>query len=181
MKTRKKSRRSSNSLGQWEEGEALRHTFNKIDALLKGGIKSPLDLLLIQTGVVNEDVLLDYFVAIDAALSGVSMDLLSRLLRRAVSPPAAFLPFIARAYEMGPKRGRTYRITHNFRFTMYRTILMMAVRDGISVASAIDRISSDFEIEGRAVSAETLRDIWIDFSEQDRSANTRSGLGSLGS
>lgn len=67
---------------------------------LQKSILSPLASDEVTWPYVTQEVLLEYFVALDAASSGVSRDRLSRLLRNGVVPPKAFLPFIARAYEL---------------------------------------------------------------------------------
>jgi hypothetical protein len=181
MKTRKKSRRSSNSLGQWEEGEALRETFDRVMDLHFSGPKQPLDYAILDAGAVSDDGIFDYFSALDEALSGVSKYRLSLLLRKSVVPPRAFLPFIARAYEIEPKRGRRYVISYNLRYCLYCKMARLVKDTGQGIEVIRLTVLEECLSLGVKISEESLRDIWIDFSKQDRSVNTRGGLESLGS
>jgi transcriptional regulator with XRE-family HTH domain len=163
MKIRAKAKRSSNSLGQWEEGEELRATFDLLWDLQFSGPRQPLDHGIYGAGTVSDDALFDYFLALDEALSGVSKNRLSRLLRGAVAPPRLFLPFIARAYEMEPKRGRRFVISNNLRYCLYRKMAALKADTGQSLEAIRAVVEQECLKDGLKISEETLRDIWIDF------------------
>jgi len=167
MNVRKRTRRTSNSLGQIEEGAAMRGEFDRLWGLI-GQPVGPLSDPALTPERLQRQHLIDYMIALDAALSGVSIESLSKLLRSQVPIPPTLLPFVARAYELPPRRGAKPRITEGARFYLYLRILHQIESQCCTVNSAIDQICSRLSAEGRPISEEMLRNIWSDYSEADR-------------
>ena len=173
----KRAAKPRNSLGQIEEGQDLRETFDRLWDSLQKSILSPLASDEVTWPYVTQEVLLEYFVALDAASSGVSRDRLSRLLRNGVVPPKAFLPFIARAYELESpigtkKRGPKHRVTENYRYWLYCRVNQIMVNRGFSRSRAIKAFLSELAINGQELSDKFVLDAYLYFSERRGTVRT---------
>ena len=160
---------TGNSLGQFEEGIDLRAAFDGLWSALKTPSLSPLASLALTWPHVTEKELLEYFVALDDACSGVSRERLSRLLRGGVVPPKVFLPFIARAYELEPeigtkKRGPKHRMTANYRYWLYCRVCQIMAERGCRKGRAMSELLAELEEAGQPLSDTSLKAILKDFN-----------------
>lgn len=172
----KRAAKPRNSLGQIEEGQDLRETFDRLWDSLQKSILSPLASDEVTWPYVTQEVLLEYFVALDAASSGVSRDRLSRLLRNGVVPPKAFLPFIARAYELESpigtkKRGPKHRVTENYRYWLYCKVNQIMANRGFSRSKAVEEFLTELARDGQTLSDKLVLTAFLDFSGRQTSGD----------
>lgn len=167
----KRAAKPRNSLGQIEEGQDLRETFDRLWDLLQKSILSPLASDEVTWPYVTQEVLLEYFVALDDASSGVSRDRLSRLLRNGVVPPKAFLPFIARAYELEPligskKRGPKHQVTENYRYWLYCRVNQIMADRRFTRSRAINEFMTELASNGQILNDKFVLDAYLYFRER---------------
>ena len=172
----KRAAKPRNSLGQIEEGQDLRETFDRLWDSLQKSILSPLASDEVTWPYATHEVLLEYFVALDDASSGVSRDRLSRLLRNSVVPPKAFLPFIALAYELESpigtkKRGTKHRVTENYRYWLYCKVNQIMANRGFSRSKAVEEFLTELARDGQTLSDKLVLTAFLDFSGRQTSGD----------
>ena len=172
--------RGPNSLGEFEEASELREVFDREWKRLSHKLNEETSADSPTSSPPDElDRLLSYYLALDQALSGVSTLTLSRLLRTEVQPPKAFLPFIARAYELEPeggpkKRGPKVRVTHGYRFYLYLLVIQVMGEQKCSIQKAVSKVRERLLEDGTSPSEQVIRDAFTDFREVDSKHSSRS-------